>query len=44
MGRVVQVMGPVVDIRFPDKELPAIYNAIVIDARASKNIHVHLTA
>ena len=37
-------MGPVVDIRFPDKELPAIYNAIVIDARASKNIHVHLTA
>ena len=44
VGRVVQVMGPVVDIRFPDKELPAIYNAIVIDARASKNIHVHLTA
>ena len=37
-------MGPVVDIRFPDKELPAIYNAIVIDARTSKNIHVHLTA
>ncbi len=37
-------MGPVVDIHFPDKELPAIYNAIVIDARASKNIHVHLTA
>nr|WP_307978295.1 F0F1 ATP synthase subunit beta [uncultured Acidaminococcus sp.] len=44
VGRVVQVMGPVVDIHFPDKELPAIYNAIVIDARASKNIHVHLTA
>ena len=44
VGRVVQVMGPVVDIRFPDKELPAIYNAIVIDAQASKNIHVHLTA
>lgn len=44
VGRVVQVMGPVVDIRFPDKELPAIYNAIEIDARASKTIHVHLTA
>lgn len=44
VGRVVQVMGPVVDIRFPDKELPAIYNAIEIDARASKDIHVHLTA
>jgi F-type H+-transporting ATPase subunit beta len=37
-------MGPVVDIRFPDKELPAIYNAIEIDARASKDIQVHLTA
>ena len=44
VGRVVQVMGPVVDIRFPDKELPAIYNAIEIDARTSKDIHVHLTA
>ena len=44
VGRVVQVMGPVVDIRFPDKELPAIYNAIEIDARASKDIQVHLTA
>lgn len=44
VGRVVQVMGPVVDIRFLDKELPAIYNAIEIDARASKDIHVHLTA
>ena len=37
-------MGPVIDIRFPDKHLPAIYNAIHIDAQAAKNIHVHLTA
>lgn len=44
IGHVVQVMGPVIDIRFPDKELPAIYNAIQIDAQAAKNIHVHLTA
>jgi len=44
IGHVVQVMGPVIDIRFPDKELPAIYNAIRIDAQAAKNIHVHLTA
>ena len=44
IGHVVQVMGPVIDIRFPDKQLPAIYNAIHIDAQAAKNIHVHLTA
>jgi F-type H+-transporting ATPase subunit beta len=29
-GRVVQVIGPVVDIEFPTGELPAIYNAIKI--------------
>jgi F-type H+-transporting ATPase subunit beta len=30
IGKVVQVMGPVVDARFSDGELPAIYNAIKI--------------
>ncbi|MCS7209431.1 MAG: F0F1 ATP synthase subunit beta, partial [Fimbriimonadales bacterium] len=30
VGKVVQVMGPVVDVRFSDGELPAIYNAIKI--------------
>jgi len=29
-GRIVQVIGPVIDIEFPDGELPAIYNAIKI--------------
>jgi len=32
-GIVSQVMGPVVDIRFPDDSLPGIYNAIVIDMK-----------
>ncbi len=27
-GRVVQVIGPVVDVEFPDQHLPAIYNAV----------------
>jgi len=27
-GRVVQVLGPVVDVEFPPEQLPAIYNAI----------------
>jgi len=31
-GRVVQVIGPVVDVEFPSGQLPEIYNALeVID-------------
>ena len=29
-GKIVQVIGPVVDIEFPDS-LPAIYNAVTVD-------------
>ena len=29
-GKVVQVMGVVVDVEFPEGHLPAIYNAITI--------------
>ena len=29
-GKVVQVIGPVVDLQFPAGELPAIYNAVLI--------------
>ena len=31
IGRVTQVIGPVVDVRFPENELPALLNAIEID-------------
>lgn len=31
MGKVVQVVGPVVDIEFQGQDLPAIYNAIIIE-------------
>lgn len=30
IGKVTQVMGPVVDVRFPDDELPDIFNALKI--------------
>ena len=30
IGKVVQVVGPVVDVEFPDA-LPAIYNALTVD-------------
>ncbi|MBR2499743.1 MAG: F0F1 ATP synthase subunit beta, partial [Clostridia bacterium] len=29
-GRISQVMGPVVDVRFEEGTLPAIYNALTI--------------
>ncbi len=35
-GKIVQVIGPVVDIQFPAGKLPAIYNAIHIPLPASK--------
>jgi F-type H+/Na+-transporting ATPase subunit beta len=36
VGRVVQVIGPVLDVEFPDGHLPAIYNAVVIKENAGK--------
>ena len=39
-GKIVQVIGPVVDIRFPTEDLPPIYNAIKIDDDAAG---IHLT-
>ena len=31
IGRIVQIIGPVIDVRFENGELPRIYNAIKID-------------
>ena len=31
IGKVVQIIGPVIDIRFAEGELPSLYNAIKID-------------
>lgn len=36
-GKVVQVMGPVVDVEFDKGELPAIYDALKIEIPAEKN-------
>ncbi|AHF60569.1 F0F1 ATP synthase subunit beta [Spiroplasma mirum ATCC 29335] len=35
-GKVVQVLGPVVDIRFPEEYLPKLYNAINVDNNGTK--------
>src|SRR3972149_5219558 len=37
-GKVVQVIGTVVDIEFPPGELPALFNALEIPAGGSKVI------
>ncbi len=36
VGRVVQIIGPVLDVEFPEGHLPAIYNAVVVKEEASK--------
>lgn len=36
-GKVIQVMGPVVDVKFKKGELPAIYNALKIEVLAKEN-------
>src|SRR5467141_2968407 len=35
VGKVVQVIGPVLDVEFEPEHLPEIYNAVVIDHRGS---------
>ena len=41
IGKVVQVIGPVVDVEFDENHLPAIYNAVrIVDAGAETGIPV----
>jgi F-type H+-transporting ATPase subunit beta len=43
-GRIVQVVGPVVDIEFPPKSMPSILNAIKIDGTTDDGkVQIHLT-
>jgi F-type H+-transporting ATPase subunit beta len=37
VGKVVQVMGPVVDVEFPQGQLPAIYNALKLTNKEINN-------
>lgn len=43
VGKVIQVIGPVVDAKFPPEQLPAIYNAIKIQGQSGE-LQVELTA
>ncbi len=44
-GRVVQVIGPVVDVEFPDKHLPSILNAVrILDPGGEGRVAIDVTA
>jgi len=43
-GKVVQVIGPVVDVEFAPARLPAIYNAILIKSGDNADIPIDITA
>ena len=42
VGRVVRIVGAVVDVEFAPTEMPAIYNALIVDADTPFG-HVHTT-
>src|SRR5205809_2483177 len=44
MGKVVQVIGPVLDVEFEPERLPELYNALVIDHRGNGTPPIHLVA
>lgn len=43
-GSIVQIIGPIIDIKFPAKQLPDILNAIVVEDVNSNNEPVRLVA
>ncbi|HWR38010.1 MAG TPA: F0F1 ATP synthase subunit beta [Patescibacteria group bacterium] len=43
IGKVIQVIGPVIDVVFPPEKLPAIFNAVTIDEMTGET-RVKLTA
>ena len=43
VGRIVRIVGPVVDVEFPAEQIPAIYNALTVDAKTvAGDIHLVL--
>ena len=38
-GKIVQVIGPVVDVEFPEGKLPAVLNAVEIKLKSSDTLN-----
>ena len=43
-GRIVQVIGPVLDVAFESEQLPELYNALELDARTDSGESIRLVA
>ena len=41
-GKIIQILGPVVDLSFPSNELPEIYNALHITGRTDAGQEIDL--
>src|SRR5437870_5005324 len=37
IGKIVQIIGPVLDLQFTEENIPAIYNALIIEGVARSN-------
>jgi F-type H+/Na+-transporting ATPase subunit beta len=44
IGRVVQVIGPVLDVEFESEHLPELYNAITINAKSDGGADIRVTS
>ena len=44
IGKIVQVIGPVIDVEFEAEHLPELYNALEIDAKAPTGEQIHVVA
>jgi F-type H+-transporting ATPase subunit beta len=40
VGRVVRIVGPIVDVEFAPSDMPAIYNALIVDGETAIG-HIH---
>eukprot|EP01012_Entosiphon_sulcatum_P012324 TRINITY_DN17703_c0_g4_i4.p2 TRINITY_DN17703_c0_g4~~TRINITY_DN17703_c0_g4_i4.p2 ORF type:complete len:477 (+),score=108.69 TRINITY_DN17703_c0_g4_i4:2600-4030(+) len=44
VGKIVQVIGPVIDVAFENDHLPELYNAVRVDTVAPDGSHIRVTA
>jgi len=44
IGRISQIIGPVLDVTFPPGEMPNIYNAIVVNGKNEAGDDLYVTA
>jgi F-type H+/Na+-transporting ATPase subunit beta len=43
LGRITQIIGPVLDVTFPPGKMPNIYNALVVKGRDTVGQQINVT-